>query len=58
VGLEIPKALHSSDSAYEIILSKRSLVKAQAALMSVETNFPRGPSNLSTIDVEDDGSIS
>jgi len=59
LGFEVVKALLQSPKAYRIILSGRSLDKAQAAVQSARTEFPSSHSNLEAIqlDLENDDSM-
>jgi len=59
LGLETVKALYQSPQAYTILLSGRSLEKAEAAARQVQAELPESASVIATvqIDIEDDDSI-
>lgn len=59
IGIEIVKALCSSEKSYSIILSGRSEEKVKQAVKKVKDAFPKTASTLTEvlIDVEDDVSI-
>jgi hypothetical protein len=59
LGYQIIRALCSSDKTYNILLSSRSLTKAQDAVSAAIKEFPSSCSKLShlQIDIEDDDSI-
>ncbi|MCJ1307614.1 hypothetical protein MMC25_001261 [Agyrium rufum] len=59
LGLEIVKALCSSETKYNIFLAGRSIDKARQAVDDMRKEFPSSPSKVSAIqvDIEDDVSI-
>jgi NAD(P)-dependent dehydrogenase (short-subunit alcohol dehydrogenase family) len=59
LGFETVKSLLQSSTAYTILLSGRSIAKADAAARSLNVQFPESSSNVRTIqvDIEDDESI-
>ena len=59
LGLQIVRALCSSDKAYSIIIGGRSLNKAQEAADSTLKEFPSTQCKISPlqVDIEHDGSI-
>lgn len=59
LGFEVVKTLLQSPKAYTILLSGRSLDKAQAAVQSARAEFSGSHSNLEAIqlDIESDQSI-
>jgi len=60
LGFETVKALCQSSIAYTILLGGRSLEKANTAAQQAQTEFPKSPIVIKTvqIDIEDDDSIS
>ena len=60
IGYETVKSLLQSSTPYTILLSGRSLEKANTAAEELRKEFPETPSTIVTlqIDVEDDESIS
>ena len=59
LGFEVVKTLLQSPKAYTILLSGRSLDKAQAAVQSAGAEFPSSHSNLEAmqLDIESDDSV-
>ena len=59
LGFETVKALLQSPTAYNIILSGRSIEKVEAAAKEARTEFPTTTSVIKTLqlDIEDDDSI-
>jgi len=60
LGFETVKSLCQSSKAYTVLLGGRSTDKANAATKEVQTEFPKSPSVITTVqvDIEDDNSIS
>jgi len=59
LGYEIFRALCAYEVAYEVLVSPRSLTKAEDAIQALGNEFPRTRSRLraTNIDLEDDSSI-
>jgi NAD(P)-dependent dehydrogenase (short-subunit alcohol dehydrogenase family) len=59
LGLEIIRALYSSNEPYEILLGGRSFDKAKQAAVNLSATVPHAKSRLAPIqvDIEDDDSI-
>ena len=59
LGLEVVKALYSSDQAYTIILAGRSPEKVKDAIKQVQSEIGQSKSTMDDVqlDVEDDDSI-
>ncbi len=59
LGYETVRSLCQSPKAYTILLGGRSIEKANAAAKEVQTEFPKSPSVITTVqvDIEDDNSI-
>ncbi|KAJ5930381.1 hypothetical protein N7466_005874 [Penicillium verhagenii] len=59
IGLEVVRALCSSDQSYQIIVSGRSIAKVQDATIAIEKEFPSSQSKLIPVEIDicDDQSI-
>lgn len=59
LGLEMVRALSSSEKAYEVLLGRRSRVKAEQAANSVMKDFPSTRSRIwpVQVDIEDEETI-
>jgi len=60
LGFETVRSLCQSTKPYTILLGGRSIEKANAAAKEAQTEFPKSPSVIKTVqvDIEDDDSIS